>query len=175
MDRLEGVTISELRDHLERVEGKTATLRIVVGINYKHDIPQSELAEWYDVTRTTIHNWLDRLERLEDEPLEDVIYDDPRTGRPPKLSADQREWLESILQEPPDEWDIDAEAWSPPLVRTLIAERFDVDYTLRHVRTLMNRAGVDWKSVGSAGDEMTVRAREGVDGNFPNPPGRDAG
>lgn len=173
MDRLEGVTVKELHECLDRVEGKTATLRIVVGINYKNDITQSELAEWYGVTRTTIHNWLDRLERLENESLEDVIYDDHRPGRPPKLTADQQEWLESILQAPPDEWGVDANAWSVRLIKRLIADQFDVEYTPRHVRILMNRAGVTLKNEQSTQFEDSNRALDSIDAEFPSPPERD--
>lgn len=167
MQRLEGVTTRELREYLDRVEGKTATLRLVVGINYKNDIPQSELAEWYGVTRTTIHNWLDRLERLEDEPLEDVIYDEERPGRPPKLDPAERELLESILQEPPQKWEIDARIWTPSLVQTLLAELFDVAYTRRHVRTMMNRVGVDWERDVPSDEEHPSRAAAVRTGAFP--------
>lgn len=173
MERLEGLTSEDLRECLDQVDGKTATLRIVVGINYKNNVTQSELADWYGVTRTTIHNWLDRLERLEDEPLEDVIYDDQRPGRPPKLERQDREHLESILQTPPRDWDIDMRAWTPPLVQRLVVELFDVEYTLRHVRTMMNRAGVDWDRDRYADDVGESLASEVVEAEFPEPPGLD--
>lgn len=89
MARLEQVTADDLREHLDVVEEKRPTLRLVVGINYKEGVSQSELAEWYAISRTTVHNWLNRLERLADEPVENVVYDAERPGRPVKLSPDE--------------------------------------------------------------------------------------
>lgn len=143
MGRLEHVSADRLRDGLDAVEGKRATLRLVAGINYKHGITQSELADWYGVSRTTIHNWLDRLERLDREPLEDVVYDDPRPGRPAKLSAEQRERLASTLRNPPNEAGLDEPEWTSPLVRAFIEEEFGVAYSLRHVRTLVDDVGLE--------------------------------
>ena len=139
MARLEDVSADELRGYLEEVSGRRATLRLVVGINYKEGVPQTTLADWYGVSRTTIHNWLARLERLDEEPLEAVVYDADRPGRPPKLSADRREQLRSLLKEPPDAVGFDdASHWTPQLVHRLIEQEFGVTYSRRHVRELLS-------------------------------------
>ena len=144
MERLENVSAAQLRAHLEEVEGKRETLRLVVGINYKQGVSQSRLADWYGVSRTTVHNWLDRLDRLESEPLEAVIHDDDRPGRPAKLTDSEREQLYRALRGSPTERGLDDPAWSPSLVQTYVREEFDVAYTLRHVRELMHEAGIAW-------------------------------
>lgn len=146
MSRLEQVTADELREHLDVVEEKRATLRLIVGINYKEGVTQSELANWYGISRTTVHNWLNRLERLENEPVEDVIYDAQRPGRPSKLSPDQWDDFVSILEESPHEVGIGEAEWTPELVQTLIEEKYDVEYSRRHVRELMNQASLTWKT-----------------------------
>lgn len=137
MARLEHVSSDELRDYLDVVQDKRPTLRLVVGINYKEGVSQSTLAAWYGISRTTVHNWLNRLERLEDEPYEDVLYDADRPGRPPKLTPDQWNEVVSILGEPPTEAGIDSTEWTPQLVQGLIRDRFDVEYSRRHVRELL--------------------------------------
>jgi transposase len=146
MARLEEVSADELRGHVDEVTEKRPTLRLVVGINYKEGVSQSALADWYAISRTTVHNWLSRLERLADEPFEDVIFDAERPGRPAKISPEQWDELVSILEESPDEVGIDAPHWSPKLVQILIHEKFDVGYSRRHVRELLNRAGFTWKT-----------------------------
>lgn len=137
MDRLEHLSVAQLREYLDEVEGKRGTLRLVVGINYLHGIPQSELSNWYGVSRTTIHNWLERLERLPTESLETVIYDAPRPGRPPKLTSQQQATLAATLDAPPTNAGIDAKSWNPPRVQQFIRERFGVAYSLRHSREIM--------------------------------------
>lgn len=137
MDRLEEISADELRDYLDVVEEKRPALRLVVGINYKEGVPQSELADWYGISRTTVHNWLNRLERLTDEPFEDVIYDAERPGRPAKLTPQEWDELDSILDGSPSEVGIDASRWTPRLVQLLIEEKFGVEYSRRHVRELL--------------------------------------
>lgn len=143
MSRLENVSVATLRQALRDAEGATATLRIVVGINYKEGVSQTDLARWYDVSRTTIHNWLARLERLESEPLEDVVYDDDRPGRPPKLDAAQREQFRAVLDGPPAAAGFDAASWSPTIARAFLAREFGVEYTIRHVRQLLTEVRHD--------------------------------
>ena len=149
MGRLEAVSTDELRDYLDEVEQKRPTLRLVVGINYKEGVSQTELAEWYDVSRTPIHNWLNRLERLGAEPFEEVIYDADRPGRPSKLTEDEWEQLLSILEESPAEAGIDAPHWSPRLVQLFLDDEFDVTYSRRHIRELLHQAGFTWKTARS--------------------------
>ncbi len=166
MARLENVSADELREYLDEVEQKRPALRLVVGINYKEGVTQSDLAEWYGVSRTTIHNWLNRLERLETEPFEDVIFDADRPGRPSKLTADEWDELVEILEEPPEQVGIDAPHWSPRLVQIFLQEEFDVTYSRRHIRELLHRAGLTWKTARpeyASGDE---RAREAFKEGF---------
>lgn len=167
MGRLENISLEDLQKCLDEVEGNSETLRLVVGINYKMGVPQSELAEWYDVSRTTVHNWLTRLERLESDPLDEVIHDEPRSGRPSKLTDSERERLHSILRDPPSETGIEASAWSPPLVRAYVADEFGVDYTLRHIRTLMGDAGIARYAARSdrqvGGERASVAFEQGIE------------
>ena len=160
MARLEEVTADELRTHLDGVDEKRPTLRLVVGLNYKAGVAQSELADWYGISRTTVHNWLDRLERLAVEPIGDVIYDADRPGRPTKLAADQWDELVSILEESPTEVGSDAPHWSPDLVQIVIREEYGVEYSRRHVRELLNRAGFTWKSARQEFVNGDERARD---------------
>jgi len=141
------VSADELREYLDEVTEKRPTLRLVAGINYKEGVSQSTLADWYAISRTTVHNWLDRLERLADEPFQNVIFDADRSGRPPKLTTDRWNELASVLDGSPTEIGIEAPHWSPRLVHILIDEKFNVEYSRRHLRELLNRAGLTWKTV----------------------------
>lgn len=147
--RPKNVSVEHLRSCLTEVEGKTATKRIMVGINHKEGVAQTELADWYDVSRTTIHNWLNRLERLAEEPLEDVVYDEERSGRPSKLNDSQEKQLEEVLEKPPSEAGYEASEWTPRLAHAYIREMFHVEYTLSYVRELLHEAGVSWSASDS--------------------------
>lgn len=144
--RPKSVSVEYLRQCLTEVEGKTAAKRIMVGINHKEGVPQTELADWYNVSRTTIHNWLDRLERLSEEPLEEVVYDDERPGRPSKLDSSQQKQLAEVLKKPPKEAGYKAPEWTPKLAQAYIEEMFHVEYTLSYVREILHEAGVSWNT-----------------------------
>jgi transposase len=160
MVHLEDVTADDLRQILVEVEGKRATQRVMVGLNYKDGLTQRRLAEMYGVTEKTIYNWLARLDRLADEPVEEVIYDDDRPGRPSKLTEIEHQRLEDELLQPPTEVGYDASAWTPTLAQRYIAETFGTDYCIRQVRELMTEAGLSYKTVRSASNDADPRAQQ---------------
>ncbi len=140
MGRLEDVTVEELQDALDDVEGKKPTQRLLAAIAYKHGVSQTELAEWHGVQRKTIYNWLTRLEA---QPIDQAVRDEARSGRPRKLAPDQQARVEAVLADPPADAGYDASAWTPELVRRYLRETFDVEYSRPSCRRLLNEAGVD--------------------------------
>lgn len=166
MAHLEEISTDELQTYLTEVEDKRPTLRLVAGINYKEGVPASTIADWYDVAESTVHNWLNRLERLNDEPVEVVLSDAPRSGRPRKLSSDEWEELTQLLEGSPKAAGIDAPHWNPRLVQQLIEEEFDTTYSKRHVRDLLHEAGYTWKTARPEYAKSDERAREAFKEGF---------
>lgn len=143
MARLENVSVEELEDVLADVDGKRETQRLMAAIIYKRGPSVPMIAEWINKREATIYRWFDRIET---EPIEHAVTDDPRPGRPSKLTDEEREKFESVLQEPPDNAGIDAPAWTPKIARHYLREEFDAAYTLRHVRRLLSGAGLSWQT-----------------------------
>jgi transposase len=81
---LNEISVEELQDALDNVEGKKPTERLLAAIAYKNGITQTELSEWYDVQRRTIYSWLKRPDT--DESLEQAVTDAYRSGRNRKIS-----------------------------------------------------------------------------------------
>lgn len=126
MPHLENVSTSELQKALEDVDGVYATKRLMVAIAYKQGVSQTDLAEWYGLSRKTIYNW---LRRFEEEPTRDAARDKARPGRPPKLDREERSELSQLLSESPANAGYDAAEWSIPLMQRLLDEEFDVTYS----------------------------------------------
>lgn len=143
MGTLDRVGLDDLHAALEAVEGKKAALRVSVGIAYLHGVSPTELAEWYGLSRATVYDWLDRLERLAREPPAEVLADADRPGRPPKLSDVQRHRLAETLRDPPGSAGYDAAAWTPALVERHVRSAFGVEYSRRHVRDLLHDLGFE--------------------------------
>ena len=138
MAYLEDVPTTELHRALEAVDGKRPTQRVMVGIAYKQGVSPTDLAEWYDLSRTTVYNWLARLERLAEASPQAALADDDRPGRPPKLTPEQRAELEATLRRPPDAVGYDVDEWTPALVQRHVETEYDVTYTLRHIRSVLD-------------------------------------
>jgi len=94
------------------------------------------------------------------EPVEHVVYDKPRSGRPSELSEQEHQQFIDALHESPEEVGNDASAWSVPLARHYLAEEFDVEYCVRHVCRLMSEAGLSWKTVRPEYYKSDERAQE---------------
>ncbi len=117
----------------------------MAAINYleEDDATMKEVAERYGYTGPWLSQW---LERLADEPFEDVVYDEHRSGRPPELSDEEYEQFVEVLHRSPEEVGCDAPAWSVPLARHYLIEEFGVEYCNLHVRRLLSEAGLSWKT-----------------------------
>lgn len=139
MDHLSETTIADLQHALDTTDQKTPAMRLIAAIAYKNGITQSELADWFDVERKTIYNW---LTRLEERDLETAIRDAERPGRPRKLDETQRREFETMLHNPPQDAEYDVPAWSTDRVQRLLREQFDVDYSRPSCRRLMSEAGL---------------------------------
>jgi len=143
VDHLDEISVEELQDSLDNVEGKKPTQRLLAAIAYKNDLTQTELAEWYGVQRRTIYSWLKRLDT--NESLEHAVTDAHRSGRKRKLSEKEQEEFEETVHEPPEEVGVDAPAWTPALVQQYLDETYGVEYSIPSCRRLLKEAGLSFQ------------------------------
>jgi len=145
MDHLDEISVEELQDALDNVDGNKPTQRLLAAIAYKNGVTQTELAEWHDTGRRTIYSWLMRLDT--DEPLEQAVSDDHRSGRKRKLSEIQQKEFEQTVHEPPEEVGIDAPAWTPALVQEFLEQTYGVEYSYPSCRRLLKEAGLSYQKL----------------------------
>ncbi|SDY64482.1 IS630 family transposase [Halopenitus persicus] len=143
MDHLDEISVEELQEALDNVDGKKPTERLLAAIAYKNGVTQTDLAEWHDTGRRTIYSWLNRLDT--DESLEQAVTDAKRTGRKRKLSQAQQEEFERTVHEPPEEVGIDAPAWTPALVQEYLEDTYGVQYSYPSCRRLLKEAGLTYQ------------------------------
>jgi len=143
VDHFNEISVEELQDALDNVEGNKQTQRLLAAIAYKNGVTQTEIAEWYGVQRRTIYSWLKRLDT--DESLEQAVSDDKRTGRKRKLSKSKQEEFEEIVHKPPEEVGIDAPAWTPALAQDYLEETYGVEYSIPSCRRLLKEAGLSYQ------------------------------
>jgi transposase len=137
-------TVEELQQELaDTADDGKAVKRLMVAIAYKQGQSPADIEETFGISRKSIYQWLDRFE---DRSLEEALYDESKPGRPSKLTDEQREELETTLQKSPEEAGYDVQAWTPQFVQHWLKQHFDVEYTQRHVRRLMDEAGLSWRT-----------------------------
>jgi transposase len=133
MPKLEGMSTERLRTALDRAEDAKAATRLMVAIAYKDGVDVATLSERYDIPKSTVYYWFDRLE---ERPLDAAVTDESPPGRPSKLSVEDRETVREWLATTPREQGLDADEWTPELLRDRIADAFGVTYSLGHVRRI---------------------------------------
>lgn len=143
-EKIPDVSLEELQEKLREIDddGK-AVKRLFTAIAYKQGSSPAEIEETYGISRKNVYLWLDRIE---ERGLDDALYDESRPGRPSKLTKEQRTELEETLHESPEDAGYDIQAWTPKFVQHWIKTHFDIEYTLRHVRRLMDEVGLSWRT-----------------------------
>lgn len=78
MEHLTEIFIEQLQEALDPVDKKPPVQSLITSIVFNNRITQSELADWLDVGRKTIYNW---LTRMEERDLRSAFTDTHRAGR----------------------------------------------------------------------------------------------
>ncbi len=144
MGHLEDVTQAELQSALAAAENRQPAQRLIAAIAYKNGVPQSELADWFDVERKTIYNW---LSRLENGNLLESATDAKRSGRNRKLSDAQLAEFQEALHESPEAVGLDDPGWTPGLAQRYLCKEFGVEYSITSCRRLMKEAGLSHQNL----------------------------
>lgn len=129
---------AELWAAVETFEEARPVVRLIAVVLYAHGVSAPTIADWFAVRPATVYSWLDRLER--DDSLAQAMEDDRRPGRPRELKESAREEFVRLLAAPPTDIGYEAAEWSPHLARDVLADRFGVEYSLRHARRLLAEA-----------------------------------
>ena len=141
--KLSELTLDELTERLaDETDGK-AVKRLVAAREYLDGQSPAEIEAKYGWPEQTVYTWLNRLEEA---GLDEGLYDDPPPGRPAELTDDQFGTFRSAVKQPPDDAGFDAPAWTSALAQEFLRREFDVEFSRRHVRRLLKRAGLSWQT-----------------------------
>jgi transposase len=158
------VGIRDGRQIVKEVDDADAAKQLVVAITYKgiDDLTQTDAAALYGFSSSWASKWFTRLERLAEEPFEEVVYDEQREGRPPKLSDEEYDQFVEALQESPEEVGIDAPAWTPALAQNYLEETYGVEYSIPSCRRLLKEAGLSYQQPRRSATEADENNQEEV-------------
>ena len=99
---------------------------------------QTDIAEALGVSEGAVSQWMKKAR----EGGKEALKTEPRPGRPPKLSEEERtEELPSLLEKGPEHFGFRGEVWTRKRVRKVIKEKFKVEYDVSQVGRILDQIG----------------------------------
>lgn len=77
-------------------------------IAFKKGQSPAEIEKSFGISRKNVYEW---LARSEDRGLNEALYDGPKLSRPSKLSEEQFDKLETVLENSPEDVGYDVQPW----------------------------------------------------------------
>lgn len=149
-------TIKKLRELYQKEKNAKAKLRLLAAILRKEEKSLDDISDSVHTPKTTVHDW---LKRLEHKGLEGLV-DDKQSGRPSWLSSEQKKELKNVLSESPEKQDIPFKVWTTPLVQYIIYKLFNVKYKQRNVNKIAKKLGFTIKIARSKNKKASTKAQE---------------
>ncbi len=97
----------------------------------------SNIAQLLRVHRSSVHTWIS----LWNEYGAESLYEGYRSGKPRRLSEQDREKLVDIVESGPVAYGLNTGVWTSPIITQIIEEEFGVSYHPGHVRKLLHEFG----------------------------------
>lgn len=159
----------------EQAPGAWLGLKVAVLVLLRDGYRPTFLAHLFGISRMTLTRWVHRLNR---EGLAG-LYDQPRPGRPPQLTARVRRQLRRDLESPPERFGLPRVVWDGPTLAAHLRRRFGIQVQVRQAQNWLHRLGYRLTRAGyvylqaKAGD--AERFRRGLKKTPPPDPSRCAG
>lgn len=135
------ISEAKLRNTYKKEKDSKAKIRLLAVILRKEGKSLSEISSSIQKPIMTISDW---LRRVEDEGLHRV-YSIKQTGKPSKLTKEQLNQLEKILDESPEKHGIPFKIWTTSLVQYIVKKVFDIMYKIRNIRKIIKKLGFSLK------------------------------
>ena len=129
------LSLPELKKSYHLEKNAKAKLRLLAAVQRKEGKTLDDIASFLQKPKTTIHDW---LRRLEDGGIKN-IYDIKQTGKPAKLTKQQLDELEKVLDESPQKQGLPFTLWTTKLVQYIIIKLFNVKYELWNVWMIVTK------------------------------------
>jgi transposase len=104
-------------------------------------MPVTQVAQAYQVDRTTLHRWLARHESAGSDGLCRL----PGSGRPRKLQEITTNQWRAIVLKPASTFGFETDFWTAKRVHQVVTEKFDASVALRTILRRLREAGLTYQ------------------------------
>lgn len=99
---------------------------------------QTEIAHLLDVPQQTVSYWIIRHTQT------DNLADKPRSGKPSRLSAEQKEELKTVLLDfPPSRYGGKSMGWLTKIAIQYVKDHYGITYSMRRMQELFHDIGLN--------------------------------
>lgn len=131
---------SELERMTRQEVGRVAMRAHMVLLSARgYTVPQIE--EAHNISNVTVYKWFDRF----DEQGPRGLYDEPRSGRPPKVEDAVKETLKDALSDSPASLGYSFTVWTVALLRKHVEVKLEVRVCDDTVRRTLHELGFRWR------------------------------
>jgi transposase len=110
------------------------TFRLLDGPEEIGDQTSDRIADQLSVSRSRVNEW---LRCFEVNGLKS-IFSGKRTGRPTKMTRDQRLWLKKVLRKSPTQAGFDSQRWNWKILDQLLKRECAISYHQGHLRRILS-------------------------------------
>ena len=146
----------ELKNLYQKEKNAKAKLRLLTAILRKEGKSLDFISESIQIPKTTVHDWLSRLESKGLDGLVDI----KQPGRPSWLSEEEKEKLKDVLSRSPEEQGIPFKIWTTSLVQYVTYKLFGVTYKPRNVTKLLNKLEFTLKGPRQKNKKANTKVQE---------------
>jgi transposase len=140
-DFLIDISKAELKNLYKQEKNAKAKLRLLAALRRKEGETLESIAFSLEKPKMTISDWLRSLEKKGINGL----YDIKQSGQPSRLTKNQLDKLNKILDESPEKQGLPFVIWTTKLVQYIIIKLFGVKYVLRNIWFLVKKLGYNLK------------------------------
>lgn len=123
------ISVLELKKMYHLEKNAKAKLRLLAALKRKEGNTLEEIASSLQKPKTTIHDW---LRGLEDNGIK-KLYDIKQSGKPAKLTKQQLDELDKILNDSPQKQGLPFTLWTTKLIQYIIIKLFGVKYEVWNI------------------------------------------
>lgn len=132
---LPDISKEELKKLYNKEKNAKAKLRLLAAMQRKEGKTLDDIAYSLQKPKTTIHDW---LQRLENKNLS-TLYDIKQSGKPARITKSQEKEIERILSSSPQKQELPFVLWTTNLVQYIILKKFNVEFKVRQVRNIIQK------------------------------------
>lgn len=138
---LSDLTLKEVEELYKKEKNPKAKIRLQAVVLRKKNKTLEEISSVVGYPLTTVGDW---LRRIHDDGIE-RIYSRKQSGKPSRLSKEQKKILSEILEQSPTAAGLPYKIWTAKILAHYIAQQYGAHYKIRRIENLVHELGFNFK------------------------------